>query len=792
MFQNRLATHAYVSGRTRTFSWFLAAVLLLMVHQSGHALNLAKGGPPSKQTSKPTKKPKANVPPPDSSAGPGVFVSSYSLVRSANSPIITVSLDPASGAHQMPTYVLLNQVPRTVHVVSDSSIRIRLAVKTGGARVSKQSDSTFTITPVQTGSLVLEASQEISPGKTSSVYTSVSPVDMNLMVAQDLRDAGRLHICDILFPSVTASPMPVDAATLISVVGDTRPFTLKAVGRDTIFIYQSTSSNSAKTKALTVDAVKNKLSQLQATIPPDAMGARPFSIELSIRHAAALGDLAARLGSINPAIFSVKDVGSDRIRISSAEEPDCDTWKTFLSDARHVVFGITPEAADARLFYLSAADVSTAFGTGSPNATATPTGGDNETTPAATTVKGESGASTKADGTGSIGSGSVGKGTSKSAAKKPVTGGGAAVTSKGSDEVDSGNSKTTVTMDAGKTVITAENNAQTPSTDSETATKASDKSAGPTEQPAASNAKRALTIAPLGSDTLLFSDANAGDDSVLTEKKRFLAQLDLPRPEMIINAWVMQNSTGDPATAGRFTSLVRHLVNQHNDALQQTIFLGYKSLKDRIKADPTAFFDTSFYNYVTQRYIATDPYRLDDSSSIGSRAEQYLAGDASLTPDTDLHGQPYGACSADSYCLGYSRVFQPLKPRLTDLLLAIIASKAPAATATAAITAAEDRPDPNRYECSPPQFKPDKARSCKALFRNVDMAYASKRSDEKSIVCDRKDIYKEIEIAGDSYVSQIVPKVQLECFAETVSLLLTPPKWACYVQPLEIFYLIIK
>jgi hypothetical protein len=155
-------------------------------------------------------------------------------------------------------------------------------------------------------------------------------------------------------------------------------------------------------------------------------------------------------------------------------------------------------------------------------------------------------------------------------------------------------------------------------------------------------------------------------------------------------------------------------------------------------------------------------------------AEGYVAGNTGALQTGDDRSRPYyGICSADEYCLGYSTIFQPLKPRLTDLLLAIIASQTPATTAKQAINAAEaPAPDHNFHDqCdSLPGFK---QASCVKMFSYVDLAAIAKTGIEPKS-CDRKDIFREIRIGGDSYSSQVAPNVQLECFREETELLLTP------------------
>ena len=75
-------------------------------------------------------------------------------------------------------------------------------------------------------------------------------------------------------------------------------------------------------------------------------------------------------------------------------------------------------------------------------------------------------------------------------------------------------------------------------------------------------------------DLLVFSDSNPGDDAQINEQKRIIAQLDLARPEMIINAWVIQNSSTNPEAIGAFSGMVRDIINEANNSLEAVILGG--------------------------------------------------------------------------------------------------------------------------------------------------------------------------------------------------------------------------
>lgn len=205
-------------------------------------------------------------------------------------------------------------------------------------------------------------------------------------------------------------------------------------------------------------------------------------------------------------------------------------------------------------------------------------------------------------------------------------------------------------------------------------------------------------VAAVGTDTLLFSDSTPGDDAIIVEKKRLVAALDLPRPEMIINIWSFQTSSTDEEGVEHATGRARNLVKTYNDVLQQAVDLGWEYMKERID-NPRDYFDEKFYGYVTGKFIA-DPSNSAPGPHPASATAQALLNRSTGTPMSELQRQQRGACKATQYCLGYSRVFQPLRPRLTDLLLAVIAANDPCSTSMVAIDRMEKRSSAGPDNCT--------------------------------------------------------------------------------------------
>lgn len=108
-------------------------------------------------------------------------------------------------------------------------------------------------------------------------------------------------------------------------------------------------------------------------------------------------------------------------------------------------------------------------------------------------------------------------------------------------------------------------------------------------------------------DLLVYSDTTPGDDAQIMERNRVLAQLDLPRPEMILSAWVTQNSTTSPEAIGAFSNLVKKIVSDYNDEYEKVILRAWFSLKQQQKANPD-YFNEGFRSYIADRFIA-DTYK---------------------------------------------------------------------------------------------------------------------------------------------------------------------------------------
>src|SRR5207247_1562990 len=140
--------------------------------------------------------------------------------------------------------------------------------------------------------------------------------------------------CSGLFSAPAASQIQpqIDLTGIIGLVGNPTPFVLAASGKDTVLIYSTRYPLKPREDAIlhTIPANIAALAGRTAASLGITSPAKPFRVELAIPHAAALGDLAARISGLNYSQFTVQNLGSDRVRINAPSQPDCSTWTAFL------------------------------------------------------------------------------------------------------------------------------------------------------------------------------------------------------------------------------------------------------------------------------------------------------------------------------------------------------------------------------------------------------------------------------------------------------------------------------
>ena len=610
-----------------------------------------------------------------------------------------------------PNYPLQSGIRFALDSFSDSEQPVTLTWVVKGVRVTREGADPPVFIAWGKGKIIFEATQPGVPGQ----FAPASPVSLMLQVVDPTDPVASPSVCGPLpVPVSQEKESRFEASVLIPLLGDPKPFTFVARGKDTLAIY-SNRPHLTREDLTVLHNLEGRIIPMLLSKTPEELGiespSKQFKIELAIPHASALGNVATKLSSLNYSQFQVQPVGSDRIRISSASAPSCEEWQTYLKDIRHVLWQLSPEPSSVRLFYLnSASEISSAL----KGATSSPPDGTG-------TAESQEGASKdaapsiKTQGSDSQGSKSSGDSTSNSSAEaKNVA---------SSAPANKGNSA----------------------------------------------AKSSASVASLGTDFLVFGDSYPGDDAAIAEKRRVIAALDLPRPEMIVSAWVLQNSSNNSQIVGNFNDVVQRTVSQNNEALQSGLLSAWRYLKLQMKA-PGTYFDQSFYGYLVNRYVANLPSAAF-ASSRQSASEAYLENRSMTEMPSKTHPDTrnrFGICEANQYCLGYNDLFRPLQPRLTDLLLAIVAAQKPIEHVRLASCKMENQGKPEDFDCSPEKKTTPTNTDTdfeKHLEQNLNL---DDRHKFKLETCELSDLRALVQGASLSNT----PGIKLNCFRQASEMLL--------------------
>jgi hypothetical protein len=570
--------------------------------------------------------------------------------------------------------------------------------------------------------------------------TDVVPIQPTEEVTKALEQGQE---CEYLKRSLS-SASTADAQTVQKNLGAVAPFTIQASGDD-VFIYSSI-------VRLSVDQ-SSQLSRLehQIGVLVAASEGAAVSFEIPVPHAAALGGsdaIVKMVQAIMPA-FTVTAIGPGWLRITASSAPDCDSLKALLEDVRRYAHHTKPDTPVATALYMDLASLGTALNAtpipfamgGASIAAAASTAAPPAATPTSSTSTPASAAAptspaptvtittTPAAAPATPAAGSTPSGTASSGTTPPASTTGSSTTTPAASTTPPATSASTTTITVG--------------------------SAAPAAAPAA-----APTTAPafsVNGKNLYFTDATPGDDAGITEKKRALALLDLPQPQVLINAWVVQDSTSNPKYAGVLTNLVHDLVDEYNDVLQKTVAQGWVQVAGRtLKND---YFEPSFYNYITQRTIF-EPRSYPKTQA--TSAEKVLNEAAGMQSSVQNLDPRYGICSQGQYCLGYQTFFRPVKPRLIDLLLTLIAANRPLVEADQAINVAEGLRPPGDIVPPAPPPPVGLAATNHGLRQKLFGA-----SELRSSSCEDRDKEKLIVSVEVSSVDERMP---LECFRDSMLL----------------------
>jgi hypothetical protein len=686
---------------------------------------------------------------------------------------LKLACDPTAKGPCKPQYPLVAGHDFFVSATADSGLAVQQKGLSGSAtRVISSSatpagaDGTVSYHANEPGLIIIRA----TVGETS-VFKAAAPVDLLLQVVAGTAKAA--PPCAVLPPAppAPAQSTPLDAPTIVSLLGNPTPFLFAAQGPNTIAIYstrqplhddENTILNSFQDS---IAALAGRTAASLGIAPPPA---KPFSVELSIPHATALGDLATRINGLNYSQFTVQNVGSDKVRVTAAAAPECDTWTGFLSDIRHMGWQLVSEPMSTRLFYLSSSDVATAFTGLAPAAAAA-------ATPAA---------------------------TAPAASATPATPAAATPAASATAAATSSNASIVVTQPPGSNIqirsdttpcvvagLASGNTGACGSAATPAATPATP--AAPTTPAAIPAPKATLGMASVAvamgtgeqtpPDLLVFSDTNPGDDAQVQERLRIIAQLDLPRPEMIVNAWVMQNSSASQRAMGAFSNMVKGIVADYDSQFEWVVLRGWHSLKTQ-SASP-GYFNEPFRGYLADRFVADTYQKNKAASTVQDLSQAFLDNSQAkladpIAPTTRTR---LGICERGRYCLGYNNLFSPLKPALTDLLLTIVAAQHPVDAATNAIAEVEGHSPalpaplaPNVAACNVPN--PAVRSRCRAIWNTLDLDHVSPPPGNPT--CADLDYRGILDSLLNSAGHE--PRVHLRCFAEEVRKLLSanaPPPY---------------
>lgn len=173
-------------------------------------------------------------------------------------------------------------------------------------------------------------------------------------------------------------------------------------------------------------------------------------------------------------------------------------------------------------------------------------------------------------------------------------------------------------------------------------------------------------VKALGNDLLLFTSENEADDHAIHELKRWIALIDVPRPEVSLMAWSIQLSSKDWHTIQRESTAIGAMVAGFNQELHESLYRGWRYLRQEStpeKNEKEIPLDKNFSNYLSQRYLRTNEDR------------QKCPGDSEKSRAPCPPPVIAEACEAGQYCLGYTRIFSPLQPSLTSMLITLLAAK---------------------------------------------------------------------------------------------------------------------
>lgn len=527
-----------------------------------------------------------------------------------------------------------------------------------------------------------------------------------------------------------ADPNHRGAKEIIELLKTPAPFSLKAgTDGESITIYCAAD----KPSACDVSLLQNIESNIRA-LNKKAIG-NTFSEEVRVRHAGSLGDVVSKIQAMNYKGLMVEAAGPGKIRITRTTAVTDAEFENFQADIKRLSWQLKPEPFATRVYYLDAATASKALG-GSTDDTKSSDKSAAGSGPTATVTVQTTATQTANATPCTPAKKSSPSDTTKSDATSPGSG------SPTDDSSDSQNN--------------CPPSASAPDGGSGTSKKAKGKS----------DSTSSVAVSPVSGDVLVFSDDNPGDDATIAERKRTLALIDFPRPEVIINTYSFQASSSNPEVVVKSATNLQNAIGSYNDSIQAAMFRAWLYLQTRIQGDNKAdgagdFFYKPFYDYLTKRFVA--PPATDALPDI--HLENWITEKVQSRNNYVLQVDPnerkiFGLCAANQYCLGYTSLFNPLRPNLTDMLFAVIASQKPSSEIRAAIEQMEGF----KYEATNPLQKNNNSTNNNGT-EDTSSAPENKKCGAKDIcvpptewakkTCDQKDV--EIWKQPDQITHKVLP-----------------------------------
>ncbi len=400
---------------------------------------------------------------------------------------------------------------------------------------------------------------------------------------------------------------------------------------------------------------------------------------IRIEHAKYLPDIVKQAQALNYDGITVEAAGPNSMKVTRTAAVSPEQYAKFKAALDELFWKFKPQAPASRVYYLNASDAATALGAGGAAKNDKSGGSGSSGASATVTVQ-------------NLAASNVGP---CPASGTPPAGGGA----KGAKAAPGANKSAKSKSDSGAASDGSGGDDAAKSSDGDSVTgcppAASAASASDSGKMSKDSSKSALSVSPVNGDVLVFSpEATAADDDAIAQSKRVLALIDFPRPEVLINTLSFQASSSDPKALAENDQVLQSRIGSYNDSLQLAMARAWTYLQQQMQSG--TFFDRPFYDYLTKRFVA-------DSSYSDAANELILKSDVRTRPD-------YNLCGPNRYCLGYTSLFHPLRPSLTDMLFAVISSGNPSYQFRTAIGEMQGF----SYSANPPGFKESGSQGKKA------------------------------------------------------------------------------